>query len=242
MRHAPRVITQTFPMKRNVMDKIQIEERLCLPESAVGKYPLLVRVSAGEDVSAEAEHLLAEGCAVYICYADQVRMERDKSACAAWQENLNHKLDTILAANTAIDPQRIYVDGWISAYLIFHSQCFAAAIQRPALINPTTAYGNCAAGWVEPFGNSLEEMMLELAKQSVLTDVDDCKTPCLVLYREGDTNYSREQSEELYGAMKDRNPDVPCRMAVFTDAQWDKHCMNEILAWIKRFPQQGGAQ
>ena len=241
MRHAPRIITQAFPPRRSATHA-PVEEKLYLPSSAGDKCALLIRISAGEDVSAEIAPLLAENCAVFVCYADQPRLERDKAACAAWQAQLDATLDRLLAEHPNLDPQRLYVDGWLSAYLIFHSGRFAAAIQRPALINPTTAYGNCAAGWVEPFGSTLEEMMLTLAGQSVLTDVDACTTPCLVVYQEGNADYSREQSEELYGAMKDRNPDVPCRMAVFTPEQWEKRGMQEIIGWIKRFPQEGGVQ
>lgn len=142
---------------------------------------------------------------------------------------------TLLQKYPVLDARRVFVDGWLAAYLIFHTQRFRAAIQRPALINPTTAYGNCAAGWRKPFGNSLEEMLLSLAEHSVLTDVDACKTPCLILCREDEMRYSREQSEQLYAAIKDRDPDVTCRMAVFTARQWERHGMQEVVDWWKRF-------
>jgi len=35
--------------------------------------------------------------------------------------------------------------------------------------------------------------------------------------------------------MKDRNPDVPCRMAVFTQRQWQKHGQREVGEWWRRF-------
>lgn len=233
--HMPREITQAFPFPENVLAQPKYtDDRLWLPEHGQAPYPLVVRITTAEDVSQEAEELNRAGYAVFSCYADQ-NMERDKAACAIWQEAMEQKLETLLCSHPELDAQRVFVDGWLTAFLIFHSHRFKAAIQRPALINPTTAYGNCAAGWAEPFGGSLEEMLLALAEQSVLTDVDDCKTPCLVLYREGDLRYSREQSEQLYAAMKDRNPDVPCRMAVFTSRQWEACAMQEIMNWWKRF-------
>lgn len=238
--HMPYVITQAFPLTQEEQRKDILPDRLWLPVQVTDTCPLIVRVTNGEDVSQELERLTEEGFAVYTWYADQTAAERDLSACAILQEKLEQQLDLLLQEHPVLDAQRVFVDGWLSAYLIFHTQRFKAAIQRPALINPTTAYGNCTAGWVEPFGDSLEEMMLTLAERSVLRDVDACKTPCLVLWSEETLRYSREQSEELYAAMKDRNPDVVCRMAVFTKAQWEKHGLREIVAWWERFSVEEG--
>jgi hypothetical protein len=35
--------------------------------------------------------------------------------------------------------------------------------------------------------------------------------------------------------MKDRNPEIPCRMTVFTEIQWQKHALNELTCWWRRF-------
>lgn len=240
--HMPRVVARAFPPPQAARSKAVLQARLWLPTQLPERCPLVVRVTGGEDVSREVERLTQEGFAVYVWYADQETAERDLSACAVLQTELEQQLDKLLQEHPVLDEKTVFVDGWMSAYLIFHTQRFKAVIQRPALINPTTAYGNCTAGWTEPFGNSLEEMMLVLAERSVLVDVDACKTPCLVLWTEGELRYSREQSEQLYAAMKDRNPDVACRMAVFTETQWEKHGLREIMNWWKRFLTDEGGE
>lgn len=233
--HIPYVITQAFPLPQEEPVTGAVPDRLWLPVQPSRPCPLVVRITAGEDAAQEARRLTNEGFAVYTWYAEQKNAEQDPAACAVLQAELEQRLDTLLQKHPVLDARRVFVDGWLAAYLIFHTQRFRAAIQRPALINPTTAYGNCAAGWRKPFGNSLEEMLLSLAEHSVLTDVDACKTPCLILCREDEMRYSREQSEQLYAAIKDRDPDVTCRMAVFTARQWERHGMQEVADWWKRF-------
>lgn len=236
-RHMPRIITQAFSPAPCALCE-RVPDRLRLPEHPAEKCPLIVRITSGEDVSPEAERLVNEGFAVYTFATEQRTAERDLRSCETLRSALEEKLDALLREYPALDAGNVFVDGWLAAYLIFHTQRFRAAIQRPALINPSTAYGNCAAGWVERFGTSLEEMMLALAERSVLADVDNCKTPCLILYTEGERYYSREQSEQLYAAIKDRDPDVDCRMAVFTARQWETHGLQEIVNWWKRFAQE----
>lgn len=231
--HQPMHIHQAFPVPGTPEKQPSRQEQLYWPEKPNGA--LILRIFDREAVSIEAAQLNAEGFAVYALPAEQIAMERDEAAVTAWIQTMEAKLDELLGAHPQLDAQRVGVDGWLAAHIIFQTERFAAAVQRPALINPSTAYGNCAAGWVERFGNTLEEMMLALAEQSVLVHVDSCRTPCLVLWQEGEQRYSREQSEQLYAAMKDRNPDVPCRLAVFTERQWHKHAAGELLRWWKRF-------
>lgn len=231
--HQPVQIQQAFPVPGTPAAQTEQQEQLYWPQKPNGA--LILRIFDREVPAEEAARLNAEGFAVYALPADQIAMERDEAACTLWQQHMEARLDALLTAHPQLDAQRVGVDGWLAAYLIFHTERFAAAVQRPALINPTTAYGNCTAGWVERFGESLEEMMLALAEQSVLRHVDNCRTPCMVLWNEGEKRYSREQSEQLYAAMKDRNPDVACRMAVFTQRQWQKHAAGEQISWWKRF-------
>lgn len=170
--HLPCEITQAFPLPQEKRKQRNLPDQLWLPEPVPEKCPLVVRITDGEDVSREVERLTGEGLAVYTWYADQAAAERDREACAGLQTELERQLDILLQSHPVLDAQRVFVDGWLTAHLIFHTRRFKAAIQRPALIDPSTAYGNCAAGRVEPFGSSLEEMLLTLAEQSVLADVD----------------------------------------------------------------------
>ena len=239
MLHNPRAIETVYSPCNESEKIVNIEDGLYLPKKSSFTVPLLVRVTGGEDVSKERKALTESGWAVYLLTMDQASIEQDLSACEKKKEELLEKIEKLLAENNFLDRKRVYLDGWFTAYVIFHTDFFRAAIARPALVNRTTAYGLCPAG--EPTMNSgtLYEEMISLAEGSVLIDVDNCKTPCLVFYREGNPRYSREQSEELYSAMKDRNPEIPCRMAVFTPKQWEKYEIDELMTWLKRFDTEG---
>ena len=63
--------------------------------------------------------------------------------------------------------------------------------------------------------SSLKEKMEALAAVSVLTGIDGFTLPLLIACDASNPFYAREQAEQLYSAMKDRNPSVPCEMLVF---------------------------
>lgn len=243
--HDPQIIKQIASREELILAAEQVfpDPVLYLPytnrtESDPGKniVPLVVCISGGEPMHAEAEVLRRAGYAVYACYASQIGLERDASALQMWMQKLEEDLDRRFEQYQCLDASALYIDGWPAFSVITRTKRFRAAIQRPALINLSTAFGTCTAGWMIPDGRPLEIRMYEAAEQSVLTRIDDCATPCLIVYDEGNLRYAREQSEQLYAAMKDRNPQIPCRMAVFTKAQWENCLMQEILQWLRRFP------
>jgi len=147
----------------------------------------------------------------------------------------------LLNEHPELDAERLFVDGWIAVFLICRNHRFQAAVQRPALLHRATAFGNCPAGENAFSAEPLVDQMKQLAKQSVLAMVDNCKTPCLVLYQEGNSRYSREQSEQFYSAMKDRNDEIPCRMVVLPNnsfCDWRQICLEELIRWWNRFPEK----
>ena len=237
-KHMPREVGKLYPSCEEMTREIGTGFKLLLPKRVSEKCPVIVRITAGEDVSLETACFNEAGFAVYLCFADQQSMERDVQACAAWQKTLEEHLDALIAANPVLDETKIFLDGWMTAWIIFHTNRFRAAAQSPALLHQATAYGNCAAGEAVFSNGLLVDQMKELAAGSVLAHVDNCKTPCLVLYQEGNARYSREQSEQLYAAMKDRNSDIPCRMVVLPNnlyCDWKQVCLEELLNWWNRF-------
>ena len=211
-------------------------DRLLFPDTPPASCPLVVIIEDETACTREAEALKDQGYAVFCREADR-RMERDRESCLLWQRELEEKLAALFDEYPCLDRNRVFLDGWMSAFLVFHSHGFRAAVQRPALLDRASAYGSCPAGWVEPFGGSLMEMLCTLAKQSVIADADSCKTPLLVLYQP-DPRYTPEQSEILYSIMKDRNPDVPCRLAVFPETAAPERVLREVTDWWKRFSQE----
>lgn len=227
-----------------------IDGELALPlsgkHSVGGKSPLVV---LAEGDSALAREYAANGFAVLMCRSEtyaQRAIERDKEKCLQYAAKMVEYLEGVLASHDELDGGRVVMDGWLCAWALTQTNRFCAAVQREAMINPSTAYGNCDAGrglLDAVQGGTLLEKMRELASLSVLTGIDGCKTPLLILYDHKNARYSREQSEQLYSAMKDRNPDVPCRMAVsgagygMPNAAGEK-MMKEAIDWCERFVAQ----
>lgn len=235
--HAPIYITHRFPTKEDTAAECPRQDSLLLPEHGNFPCPLIVLIEEEVDRSQEAALLNSQGYAVFRCQAHR-SMERSKEDCLRWQQSLEQKLDALLGEHPQLDGNRLYLDGWLAAFVIFHSHRFRAAVQRPALLDRASAYGCCSRGWEAPFGDSLREMLRVLTEQSVIVDADSCKTPLLVLHPLADRRYPPEQSEILYSMMKDRNPEVPCRLAVFPETASPERISREVTEWWKRFDQE----
>lgn len=235
--HSPIQITHRFPMEEETAAECPRQDRLLLPEHVDADCPLIVLIEEEADRSREAALLNSQGYAVLRCQAHR-SMERSREDCLSWQEHFEQKLDALLIDHPQLDGNRLYLDGWLAAFVIFHSHRFRAAVQRPALLDRASAYGCCDTGWEAPFGDSLREMLQVLTEQSVIVDADNCKTPLLVLHPLADRRYPPEQSEILYSIMKDRNPEVPCRLAVFPESASPERIAREVTDWWKRFDQE----
>lgn len=232
--HAPIYVAPAAPPERAASNPQSRPDRLLLPEKLTGPCPLAVLLEDDRDWAWEAEQLKQLGYAVFCCEAPR-SMERSRESCLDWQLSFEKKLEELFAAQPCLDRSRVFLDGWLSAFLVFHPNGFRAAVQRAALLDLASAYGNCAAGQTAPFGSSFREMLRSLTEQSVIAEADSCKTPLLVLYQQGEDRYCPEQSEILYSVMKDRNPEVPCRLAVFPETASKERVLREITDWWSRF-------
>lgn len=107
--------------------------------------------------------------------------------------------------------------GHMTNRIIGTTDRFKAAVTQRTLANLATSYGTGDMGfiWSENGMQSELENLLSRAEKSPIGKIDRMKTPLLILHGEKDYRCSLEQGEQMFIAMKDRNPEVPVRFVVF---------------------------
>lgn len=236
--HEPIFVTRSFP--EDTTEYVPTREGLWLPEVMQEDTPLVVCIPGCSEPPVKA--YTAAGFGVLVLAAHQPELETDPESFARFAPLVQSRLQEALDSEPRLSREKLYLDSWMSMGLTAEIALFRAAVQRPALSDRASAWGNCAAGWCEPFGDSPMQMLRSLSEQSVITCVDRCRTPLLVLYQEGNPRYSREQSEIFYSAMKDRNQDIPCRLAIFPEQADQARIHQEILNWWNRFSEMEAAK
>lgn len=139
--------------------------------------------------------------------------------CLAIQKEWGHKdyddimagLDTALAANPWIDPERLGVaggsyGGYMTNWIIGHTQRFKAAITMRSVVDWRAMVGTGDGGWhwmrradnVAPW----QPDDAWYREQSPITYVENITTPLLIEHQEGDLRCPIEQGEILYSAVK----------------------------------------
>jgi dipeptidyl aminopeptidase/acylaminoacyl peptidase len=122
----------------------------------------------------------------------------------------------------AVAPDKLGVTGGsygghMTNRIIGTSTRFKAAVSQRNLCNLATSYGTGDQGfiWSEEGTESQMNNFIERVKKSPIKNIDSMKTPLLILHGEKDYRCSLEQAEQLFIAMKERNPEIPVRMVIF---------------------------
>ncbi|MCI8401452.1 MAG: S9 family peptidase [Lachnospiraceae bacterium] len=197
--------------------------------------PAVLDIHGGPDCSYtscfwyEFQYLAAGGTAVVYCdprgsigYGPGHRA----GDCAYGEEaksDLLTFLDAVISLGF-IDEKRCGVTGgsyggYMTNRMITETDRFAAAVTQRTLCNLSTSYGTGDMGFVT--GKKDFHSMLGMLKERVnsrtttLGLVDRIHTPLLILHGTKDYRCSFEQSEQLFIAMKERNPQVPLRFVAF---------------------------
>lgn len=199
------------------------------------KAPAVLDIHGGPDCGYssnfwfEFAYLAARGLAVVYCdprgsvgYGAAYR-QGDCAYGAEAQEDLLAFLDAV-AKLGFIDRERCGVTGgsyggYMTNRLISTTDRFAAAVTQRNLCNLATSYGTGDMGFVtgkEDF-TTMSRMLKERVKSrtTTLRLVDRIRTPLLILHGTADYRCSFEQGEQLFIAMKERNPKVPVRFVAF---------------------------
>lgn len=180
----------------------------------------------------------------------------------AWKDEA---MDDLVRAVSAcvdkgfIDAERIGVTGgsyggYMTNKFIGRTSHFAAAVTQRSLINPATSYGTGDMGFISSNPQAKDVKMLDYlmdrARGNALTYIDNMKVPLLILHGYRDYRCSFEQSEQLFIAMKDRNPQVPVRMVMFPEENHGvdrvgrlynqiRH-LQEMTDWFSKYLTKGG--
>lgn len=199
------------------------------------KAPAILDIHGGPDCGYssnfwfEFAYLAARGLAIVYCdprgsvgYGAAYR-QGDCAYGAEAQEDLLAFLDAV-AELGFIDREHCGVTGgsyggYMTNRLISTTDRFAAAVTQRNLCNLATSYGTGDMGFVtgkEDF-TTMSRMLKERVKSrtTTLRLVDQIRTPLLILHGTADYRCSFEQGEQLFIAMKERNPKVPVRFVAF---------------------------
>lgn len=121
-----------------------------------------------------------------------------------------------------IDPKRLGVTGGsygghMTTRIIGTTKRFRAAVSQRPLVNLATSYGTGDMGfiWAEKEMQTQMENFMYRIEKSPIRNIDRMKTPLLILQGEKDYRCAMEQAEQMFIAMKDRNPEVPVRLVIF---------------------------
>ena len=205
------------------------------------KYPAVLNIHGGPTCSIhadfwhEAQALAGAGMAV-IMTNPRGSLGYGHAFCRgtiAWKpeamQDLLDALDAALARGF-IDEKRVGVTGgsyggYSTNKLIGRTRRFAAAVTQRCLVNPGTSYGTGDMGYKS--SNATDRNMSMLAymedrvRGNLLTYIDNIKIPLLILHGFRDYRCSFEQAEQMFVAMKDRNPEVPVRLVMFPEDNHD---------------------
>ncbi len=212
----------------------------------------------------EAQMLAARGFAVICCdpRGSAGYGAGFASDAHAWGEEAVDDLYAFLDAALAlrrIDGGRLGVTGgsyggWMTNRLIASTGRFGAAVTQRSLCNLATSYGTGDMGfiWKEEGMPTQMQNFLSRIERSPITAIDCMKTPLLILHATNDYRCSFEQAEQLFVAMKDRNPEVPVRLVAFPGENHEmtrsgktgnqiRH-LQEMCGWFERFLKEGTAR
>lgn len=174
-----------------------------------------------------------------------------------WMNEPMNDLEDMLAdaiAQGFIDETRVGVTGgsyggYMTNKLIGRTKHFAAAVTQRSLANPATSYGTGDMGFVSareiPKHFRMFDYLEDRARGSIISYIDNMKIPLLILHAFKDYRCSFEQAEQMFIAMKDRNPEVPCRLVMFPE---ENHALtrtgklhsqirhlSEMVEWFKKY-------
>ncbi|WP_338546088.1 S9 family peptidase [Emergencia sp. JLR.KK010] len=199
------------------------------------KYPAVLYIHGGPECTFTAEywhefHALAAAGMAVIFANPRGSVGYGRAFCAggiAWAKEAMDDLIAVVQAACEkgfIDEKRIGVTGgsyggYMTNKFIGRTNHFAAAVTQRSLINPSTSYGTGDMGFISARPNwegmKMLDELLDRARGNAITYIDNMKVPLLILHGYKDYRCSFEQAEQLFIAMKDRNPGIPVRLVMF---------------------------
>lgn len=241
-------------------------------QKAGKQYPAVLYVHGGPECTYNADYwhefhaLSAAGMAV-IYTNPRGSLGYGREFCAggiAWSPEAMDDLASAVKASIEkgfIDVDKVGITGgsyggYMTNKFIGRTDYFAAAVTQRSLINPATSYGTGDMGFISSNSMTEDVKMLDYledrARGNALTFIDNMKVPLLLLHGYKDYRCSFEQAEQLFVAMKDRNPQVPVRLVMFPEENHGvdrigklynqvRH-LQEMTDWFNKYLNEGGAK
>ena len=130
-------------------------------------------------------------------------------------QDLMAVVDTALEKYDFIDPDRLGVlggsyGGFMTSWIVSHTNRFKAAISERAVNNLVSAYGSSDLFWAftGQFGSSLYEDFDAWVDRSPSRYADKIETPLLIMHSENDLRCNIEQGEHLFITLRLRKHEV----------------------------------
>jgi dipeptidyl aminopeptidase/acylaminoacyl peptidase len=227
------------------------------------KYPSILEIHGGPGVQYgnffmhEFYYLTANGYVVYFCNPRGGRGYGEAHSKAIWNNWGTVDYDDLMAwvdfiqKRPYIDKRRIGVTGgsyggYMTNWIIGHTQRFRAAVTQRSVSNLISMYGSSDYNWdmQREFGDQPPwENFKNYWRQSPMKYIGNAKTPTLVLHNEQDLRCAIEQGEQVFVALKKlgvdtemvRFPDEPHGLSRTgrTDRRIER--LKHILRWFDRY-------
>ncbi|MGM9534425.1 MAG: alpha/beta hydrolase family protein, partial [Intestinibacter sp.] len=236
------------------------------------KYPAILEIHGGpsiytaSDFCFEYHRLAAEGMVVL---APDVRGsagygEKFMDGRYAWS---NEAFDDFMSYIDCAAEEFPYIDldklgvtggsygGYMTNKIIGLSDRFKAAVTQRTLINKGVSYGAGDIGFVSTgedgppefpkCDSSLLVHFYNRLKTSPICNIDNIKLPLLILHGDKDYRCDLQQADQIFTAMKDRHPDIPCKLVIFKDENHgitrigkihnQMGHLHEMTEWFKKY-------
>jgi dipeptidyl aminopeptidase/acylaminoacyl peptidase len=169
----------------------------------------------------EFQHLAASGYVVFYCNprgAGGYGEAFQKALHAAWGEvalpDIMAGVDAMIAKGH-VDEHRMGVTGgsyggYMTAWIVGHSQRFKAAVSQRGVYNLLSFYGVTDIPWFirDLFDVTPHQHAMFLWRQSPLAYADQIQTPLLILHSENDFRVPISDGEQLFASIKLRGGEV----------------------------------
>lgn len=226
------------------------------------KYPSILEIHGGPRVQYgnffmhEFYYLAAQGNVVYFCNPRGGQGYGEAHSKAIWNDwggadyaDLMVWVDYV-TNRSYVDPERMGVTGgsyggYMTNWIIGHTQRFAAAVTQRSVSNLISMYGSSDFNWAfqEEFGNIPPwEDMENYWRQSPIRYIGNAVTPTLVIHSENDMRCPIEQGEQVFVALKRLGVDT--KMVRFPDephglsrgGRTDRRIarLEQISSWFQR--------
>ncbi len=256
---------QVETVKWKASDKTEIEGLLIYPVGydSARRYPLMTYIHGGPEGaftnnlhamwSAPIQVLSGAGYAVFLPNfrgsSNYGAAFAEANALKAGQIDVDDVMTGIdaLVQRGLADEAKLAIGGWsyggyLSGWLIGHTQRFKCAVYGAGLSNAVSYWGTAdiTAQRERLHGGTPWTARQMYEAQSPLTFLPNAKTPTLIFHGEKDERVPLGQSQESYRALKRAN--VPVQLVVYPDQghgllvpsyQVDK--MTRELAWLKKY-------